>query len=190
MRAAELVSMLTAHGVRIGHIPGGTPSLTAHDIAGAMGMCLSPFESSLVLARYALDAQQYGEARVYWFVAVMARKAKEGWSSDKPGCFKGLADITLEEWVQDNNCKACNGVGSTMVGQLKTECESCGGTGKRYMSERALSKAIGIGRTAYAAHWKSRVDWCRKELVRLEMTALYRLNRALIRDVDTASHSR
>lgn len=179
MSAAELLAQLTPHGVRIGHIPGGIPSLTPQDIAAAVALSCTPFEASLLLSRYAHDGQQFREARAYWFEVVMAEKQLRGWTSEEPGQFKALSDATLDEWIGDHRCKACKGTKEAVIDAQKVVCDACGGSGIRYPSDRAMGRSIGVGRTAYANHWKHRVDWCRREILRIEARAVYALGRAL-----------
>lgn len=177
--ARELLAMMTVHGIEIGRPFGGIPRLTPLDIAGAMGMGLDPAGASLLLAKYCHDGQQYAELRVYWFERVMERKQAQAWKSDRPGLFKGLADVTLEEHVGHNLCRWCRGTGSVMARQKPVDCAPCGATGRKYYRPHKLAGGIGIKPQSYSAAWADRVAWCRVELNRWEIEAADRLGRAL-----------
>jgi hypothetical protein len=181
MDPREHIAMLTAHGVRIGHIPGGVVSLTAQDIAAAIGAALNREEASFLLARYADDMQQLIEAQRAWRVRVHREAKERGWRSEKVERFCYLADATLEEWLSDSNCRLCKGVGTQpdKFGVI-TDCPVCEGTRKQYPSERAMARALGnISVQAYRETWGSRVAWCRRWLYMMEADATSRIGKKL-----------
>lgn len=177
--ARELMAMMTCHGIEIGRPFGGIPKLTALDVAGAMGMGLGADDAALLMAKYCHDGQQYAEARVHWFMRVMDQKAHKGWTSDQPGRFKGLADVTLDEFVGHNLCRTCRGTGQVMRQQKPVPCITCDGVGRRALTASRLARGIGISRQSYSAVWADRVEWCRRALTRWELDAAERLARAL-----------
>jgi hypothetical protein len=177
----EMLAMLTPHGVRIGHIPGGVPTLTPQDIAAAIGLELTEEEGAYMLSRYSKDMQQYRDARVFWFERVMAEAKRNGWKSADPLRFKGLSDATLAEWMDDGNCKGCDGVGTQMTETGRVEnCPVCDGTRRRWPSERQTARAIGgISVQAYRETWIPRVGWCRRWLASMDIDCAIRLGRRL-----------
>lgn len=175
----ELLAMVTAHGVDVGKPFGGAPALTGLDVAGAMGMGLDRLAAELLLVKYALDETLLGSLRVSWFMVVMERKRAECWKSDSPGRFKNLADVTLAEFLSANLCPRCGGRGEIMPLKKPQTCPLCDGARKRYPSDRAMARGVGISHEGYRRYWVDRVQWCRDELERRERVGVARLKCAL-----------
>lgn len=175
----ELLAMLTPHGVDIGRVHGGTPKLTALDIAAAMGMSrISRKQGLLLMVKYCDEQALRSELWQHWFRDVMDKAHREGWQT-QPGQIDMLSNITLDECIGSNNCSACRGTCFVMVGNKKVYCDMCQGTGKRYMSERRLSAGLGISRRQYRQHWQSRMNWASSTLNAWEASAAERISRGL-----------
>lgn len=169
---AELLAMMTAHGIQIGHVPGSVSRMTALDVAGAMGIShVPPHCQMLVLAKLCLDESARHQAWSYWFRDRVGhyRAAGAKWC---PGQLRALVDHTLAEYLDANACRSCDGVGSRLVDHQFVECEPCGGSGRRYASERAMARAFGVDRRLYARLWAPRIAESRRELHRWEYEAL------------------
>lgn len=179
--SAEIMSMLTIHGITIGHIPGGTPDLVALDVAGAMGMSLTPLQADMLLAKYAHDAGSYRSARVRWFVRICDEARAKRWARGKHGTLKAMADYTLAEWIDFQRCRVCRGVGAQVTAESKVgACLRCDGTGNEPISDRAAARGLGLSAEAYrTGFWRDRVAWCRRELTRIEIDARRELGLAL-----------
>lgn len=179
MDVAELMAMMTPHGPKPGHVPGGIPSLTALDVAGAMGMGhLKPEWAALVLVKYCGDSSPVHGLWSIWFRRLMRHKACQGWETI-PGQVERLSISTLDEAIGSHACRRCGGTGAGIIdGSLKA-CPACDGLGRQYPGERQMAGALLVSRHAYRTQWAGRVDWCRRELQGWERQALGAISRAL-----------
>ena len=159
--------MLTAHGVTPGKVYGGTPTLTAQDVAGMMAKC-SDCESALLRAKYALEHPK--KAWAYWWKHILV----QGWVLPKGGVTR-LADATLSEHLGGLTCKTCNGIGSLQAGSNVLTCDDCNGMGRRHWSNREMAKQLGLKQKDLREPWNSKVEWCRDELRRWEMSAVSKM---------------
>lgn len=172
MSTAELLSMLTVHGVQIGKPFGGTPAITAQDVAGAMGMGHLPDEQgALLLAKYCLDKRSKHKLWAHWLLAVMHHARAEEWQTAR-GQLLTLTNLSLEEALEDHVCRVCDGVGELLIDDKKVVCERCDGTGRRFKADYRLAQEMGCGRTVFRSIWKPRMLWCRRELQVWEASGL------------------
>ena len=177
MDPRELLALATARGIRIEHVPGGRAGLTGLDISAALARC-SKLGAAMLAAKYQHDTVAENTANSLWCVAVMQHAFEEGWR----GQFsrqKLLAEVSMAEWMDDNRCKTCKGAGSTEIDRLVVSCETCDGTGRRYASDRQMSARMQMWRKVYLATWRSRMNWCRAELERIESDAVLDMRTAL-----------
>jgi hypothetical protein len=176
---AELLAMLTSHGVVIGHIPGGIPNLTAADIAGAMGMAHDDISAQMLLAKYAMDGAAMRSFRDSWAGVVARISRRDGWG--RPDRASALAVYTLAEWLDSQRCRSCKGVAQQMTPEGRVEpCPACDGIGLRISGDRPVAKALGMSNEGYRkSPWRERALWCRAELLRRELTAVVEVSRHL-----------
>ena len=166
-RKEELLAMLTPHGVTADKVYGGTPSLTAQDVAAMMAKC-SDCESALLRAKYCGESES--KAWAYWFQHLM----KQGWHDEPPGITEKIATMTLDEFVNPNKCTKCKGTESATINQKIVVCPHCGGSGFEPYSERKAARRLGLGNKV-SSPWAERVGWCLKELRRVEYRALQKI---------------
>lgn len=178
---AELLAMLAEHGINLQHIPGGVPSLVALDVAGALGMTHDPEGAAMLLAKYTLDARASRAFRERWRMIVDRHGYLERWPEDERQIL--LADYSYAEWLDAQRCRSCRGVGEQMTQQGQVQaCPACEGTGLRRIGLRAPARALGMSAEGYRrSPWPARMDWCRAELQRRELTALGALARTIRR---------
>lgn len=177
---AELLAMMTAHGIQItGVIPGGLSRLTALDVAGAMGIAHVPSHCQmLVLAKLCLDDNAKHQAWSFWFQDRMELYHRLD-VERRPGQVENLCRYTLTEYLSPNACERCGGVGSLLLGELKRDCTRCRGTGKCYPGDRAMARMFDVDRRMYERVWAPRIADGRRELHRWEYEALVGLARGL-----------
>ncbi len=174
---AELLALLTEHGVDVDRIPGGWSEFSALDIAGALGMTHADLGSDLVLAKYTMSATAYRSAKAGWRLRVGNQCLREHWDRGKPGTLVAMADYTLAEWIDPMRCRTCNGA-DVVIGGLKRTCPACEGTGLREASDRAIARALDLSATGYRnGPWPSRVVWARAEISHIERMTLALLAR-------------
>jgi hypothetical protein len=176
---AELIAMLTEHGVVIGHIPGGKPVLLGTDVAAALGMMHDKPAAAMLLAKYALDRQALTEFARYWQMAVDAHGYSERWEADSRQTM--LADYALSEWIDSQRCRTCRGVGHQVAESGKVRpCASCEGLGLRKVGLRQPARALGMSAETYRkSAWMPRVEWARRELQYRELNAITALKRLI-----------
>lgn len=130
MRAAELVSMLTAHGVRIGHIPGGTPSLTAHDIANALARAeLSDFEDDIIRVVYCLEHDRFESLCNWMFLKEAPKHSGLRRIFPRQEIVRDLITFTVFETIYLGLCPRCRGTG---IHRNQRQCALCDGSGKYF----------------------------------------------------------
>jgi hypothetical protein len=170
--AGELLAMLTLHGIRIGHVPGGIPQLTPLDVAGALGMMHDRRGAAMLLAKYTMDSEAMRSCMAHWRMMVARQGYLMGWGHDDRQ--KLVADYTYAEWLDAQRCRSCKGVGEQMTQHGKVlKCDACDGTGLRKIGLRAPARALGMSAEGYRkSAWPMRVEWARKELVGIERRAL------------------
>ena len=106
----ELLALLTAHGIDPGKPLGGTPEITAVDVAAMMVDC-APDEEAFLRAKYCGDLRALHETWAYWFVEVMS----QGWTTQRRGTIEALSRATLDEHMHGLLCRDCGGVGQVML---------------------------------------------------------------------------
>lgn len=165
-RNAELLSLLTAHGVDPGKPFGGLPSITQMDVAGMMAKC-SACEVALLRAKYCGESSH--DAWAHWFIFLM----KQGWTDAERGQINSFAHFTLGVCLR-GSCSKCRGVGAVAIEPKVLVCQRCDGSGNEPVSDRKLARQLGIG-NKLDTEWRGRLKWALDQLQSVEMTALYKL---------------
>ena len=179
MGALDLLSMLSLHGVRIGHVPGGVPDIVPLDIAAAIGMAhLDEHQAWLLWAKYLGDANSANQFSDYWLENRLDHAKAAGWRWENGDIYR-LAKYSLAEHMGHNRCPECEGVGSILAGQKKIVCHLCAGVGILYYSERQMAHYFKISRHAYRQTWLARVMDSRKQLQAWEQQAADAIDRAI-----------
>lgn len=177
-REAELLALLTPHGIEIGRPFGGISNLSALDVAAALAMGgAEGHESALLLTKYCHDAQQSHVLWGYWGPTVI-NHARRNWKWEK-GQMQKLARITLQDAVEAHTCRTCGGTGVGIANSKMIDCKSCGGGGRMYFGDREMARQLGVGRHVYRSTWLERVEWCRRVLGAWEAGGLSALARGL-----------
>lgn len=178
MSTAEKLALMTAHGVSIGHIPGGAPYLTAEDVAGALGMAhLKRGPYLLMLAKYCGDDTVLYELYNYaWFQAVDVANAK-GWKPVKGKEYiRRMSVLAVDQVLKSQRCKSCKGV--RWVGN--TSCRRCDGSGmEAAMGGVKMSKELDMPVSTWYATWAPRYATIANEIMFWEVDALNRIQSRL-----------
>jgi hypothetical protein len=187
---AEILALLTARTLDLGHVPGGRPELTGLDIAAALGMDHDPISADLLLAKYAANPKAYASGRIWWRMAVGDESIRARWDRKPAGTTFALADFSLDEWISSGRCTSCHGAAHAVIDHKPVECPACLGTGLERRSGRAAARGIGLPESTYrGSHWPLRLDWCRRRLWQIEADALSRLARRLTSAQQEAHYS-
>lgn len=167
----EELARLTIHGPQLDRIGYATnpDRLTTADVGHALGMGLTRQQARLLLAKYCDDVAEQRMFAAEFFDWVLTRAEFERWHRPKIGMIHGLAYAAAGEFLGANRCPKCDG--AHIRGTVT--CPHCVDTpGYRYPTEQEYAKAIGCTISAYRAVWSARVALCRRELARLEYSAL------------------
>lgn len=78
---------------------------------------------------------------------------RDKWQPRDVDTLKNLAACALSESLGHNHCRQCNGTAEALSRGLVTPCKSCGGTGKKKMSNRDYSAIVGINKNGVS--WKN-----------------------------------
>lgn len=125
----ERISVAAPHGIDPGKVPGGTPELTAEDIAGAMSR-LTRFESDLLLYKYAGLGDP---ASLYAGYMLYLSEKRPDWFGD--GRLDDAIRSAIVECVGSNRCPKCKGTEierDERGNPLPALCSRCNGTGYWY----------------------------------------------------------
>lgn len=164
---AEQVARLTAHGVQIDHIPGGSAAVTTQDIAAALAKA-TKFQQSLILARYADDEAERSKAWARWFLICMDERQRQGWHTH-PGQVEDFSAITLAEFLFPRValCHRCNGTKEVKAGPKIYTCGECSGTGwAKYPSGLNMEAVATFYGGPSGNPWPRRIEWARGFLQR------------------------
>jgi len=174
----ELLAMMTPHGVKVdGTLGGGKPTLTALDVAGAMGLGrLTRRQALLLLVKYCDERHLKHELWVIWFKHVWAKG--QSWDVE-PSQIRLVTDISLDECIGTNVCSACRGTMFVMLNQKRLDCALCNGTGRRYASERRMAAGFRCSRRQYRQVWEPRMRWAHQTLQSWESQAVDRIAKNL-----------
>lgn len=158
---AELLSMLTAHGVVIGRVPGRTlNALSPLDVAGAMGMArLTKYEQSLLRLKLCLEFDLFPDVANWVFI----KSGHQHWALTRmcPGreVVRDLCTFTTYETVFLGHCPRCGGAG---VHKNQQMCALCGGVGKHYHDDEWVAEHV-LSLTEEQFQ-KSGLRWRRRDL--------------------------
>ncbi|MCX4025125.1 hypothetical protein H0A36_30130 [Endozoicomonas sp. SM1973] len=180
------VMALLAHGsINYEGVPGGTPQLTAEDVAGALGMGNLPREAYLLgLLKYAGDKTVLHELDRLVQEYVIRVGVREGWREPWPKekkkslfFFLQFSRQMINEVLNENICKTCNGTG---IYQHKSVTRKCNcNNGKKELNKSGLAKNCCIAYKNWHNTWHSRYLECLKQLHKWDQEINYQLLRYL-----------
>lgn len=166
----EILARLNAKPNRYDALPGGRAGITQQDVA-AMLRHLRPHEEWLLRAKYAGDTSNLSDLQGWWLAALTEKAADDQWSG-KSGQIDALSRETLAEHLGSRACVRCSGRGQVENGRKVVACGACDGSGQASITRSDRSMARRLGYKRLDAAWKSKVDWCRRELWRVEASAI------------------
>ena len=172
---AELLAMLSIHGINLQHVPGGVPSLVALDVAGGLGMMHDHAAAAMLHGKYSGDMYSLASFFDHWQKVVDRQAYVEKWGNDERA--RLLANYSFGEWYDDQKCKTCKGRSThPNADGVVGPCPVCDGTGNRRIGHRAPARALGMSAESYRkSAWPRRMEWARGELQRRELAASAKL---------------
>lgn len=179
MSTAELLAMMTPHGVEIGHAHGGIAKLTGIDVAGAMGMAdISQGEQQLMLAMYCGDLEALRQLEYSIYLKAVDIAIAKGWKVVRGKEYlRGVCQLAICEIVGHNRCRKCNG---TKFNKDHKSCRRCEGSGmEKPVSGNQKADYIDMPRTTWHPVWDGRYVVVLGELQRWHDRACIRISRAL-----------
>lgn len=157
MSRAELMAKMTPHGIVIsGQGFGGTPAISAIDVAGALGMGrLSRPAYLFGLLKYTGDTAAASSVYRITTEQVEALATGEGWNVSSHELAQ-LVGMAIRENMHAAVCPACNGSGVVAA----KECGECHGIGRLATSNRERARLFGVPETTWRRQWRERADRC------------------------------
>lgn len=162
----ELLAKLTAKGVVIGRLPGGTVRIGWDDVAAACAG-VSRLGYMALRAKYCNDV----------VMAVATASAVRDQLLSCPDLAERLtrqeafrvAGLVLAQYVSGQRCGRCQGRGTIYPkGRAAHVCQRCGGLGIRPATESERARSCGLDDTLWRRHVRQRADVALDELLRLE----------------------
>lgn len=185
MANVNLMALLSPSSINYNSTPGGTPQLTAEDVAGALGMGNLPREAYLLgLLKYADDKTVLHEldklVQEYVIKVGVRNKWREPWPSDKKKSlffFLQFGRQMINEVLKENTCKTCNGTGVYQHKALTRKC-NCN-DGKKEIAKSKLASNCGITYQNWHKTWHPRYLECLTQLHKWDQEINYQLLRYL-----------
>jgi len=166
MDARELLASLTARGnFNPSAGRGGVPVLTSMDVAACLAGT-SKVGCGLLLVAYCFDTTAWHSLRWAWWQECVHQR----WNVERPGMIMPFVMATLVDHITPGICGTCGGVGEVMLGPTRVQCDRCKGTGRVYMSQRDVARAM-VGGVNLPRVWVERLAWARNELTSIETEA-------------------
>ncbi|WP_163834663.1 hypothetical protein [Spartinivicinus ruber] len=164
------MTLLTPKSVKYEGVPGGMPTLTPEDVAAALGMGDLPREAYLLgLLKYTDDKTVLHELDNLVQEFVIKKGIEEGWREPWPNekkrslmFFKQFARSMINEVVDDNLCKRCNGSGIDCRTSHHRKC-NCN-NGRRAPLKKELAKYCGINEKCWRERWHTRYTESLKQI--------------------------
>ncbi len=152
---------------------GGTPELTASDIAGACAGA-DDFGLDILLVKVAGNQNIKLFDRLYSLVINMALREK--WKvRGKQMRFYDLTSLVMLEYMQEPRCPLCHG---TKYYKAKP-CEPCKATGYIRLNDTLRARAIGVNRSVWSRIWKQRYGAVVQAVNMHESRAIYSIKQKL-----------
>lgn len=164
------MAMMTAKGLNYEKagkgIVGGIPTLTAQDVAGALGMADISREAYLYgLLKYTEDKKVIHELDKLTQHAVILFALKQGWREPFPDdkkrslfFFLQMGRLLINELVGENLCGTCDGSGTYKHKKFMRKC-TCD-DGRRPMKKSEQAKFCGVHYDTWRNKWFDRYQKC------------------------------
>lgn len=164
---------------------GGIPTLTAQDVAGALGMADISREAYLYgLLKYTEDKTVIHELDKLTQQAVILFALKQGWKEPFPGdkkrslfFFLQLGRLVINELVGENLCGTCDGTGVYRHKKLTRKC-SCD-NGRRPMRKAEQAKFCSVHYNTWNTKWLERYNACVNEFQKWDVEIINALSKKL-----------
>ncbi len=181
----ELFSMMSAKSVNYGGSGGGgIPTLTAQDIAAALGMGrLSRLSANMALYKACDDVHVLPVLQLEINALVARLYYDFKWKSpfedqvDTALFFQSMGKLALNEVVGIRH-SVCNGTGI----KGKDVCSGCAGTGYKALSGRKMAANLGLDESVFRRTWLKRFDEIVRHLYAAYWEAVYHVGDQ-VRDV-------
>ena len=142
-KAVYLIAKMTAKGIDLKAVGGGTVQLDGMHIAAACSG-LDRLAYLLIRAKYCDDVETALEAVALVSKQIEALAALQ--SAESKEWPQRIAAIAISEWISGTRCKRCKGRGELYPtdGPVK-KCPDCLGAGQKTPTDQTRSRSAGIG---------------------------------------------
>lgn len=182
-------ALLTARALQFSQAPGGTPFLTAAEAAQLLhGLPASAFLAGMAKECQDLTCISQLEGRLFDWAVMTGFRAS--WPEKHRYAYaRRFAGLAVYELLipRPYVCRACKGLGYTTSEQGNgIQCDECGSTGGRAMSEKLRSDLVGITWSIWRTEWSVRYHAVFAELTCWHQQALSHVARA-VKSIESAA---
>lgn len=177
---SKIWAIMTARALQMSQAPGGTPFLTPAQAAQLLqGLSPEAFLAGMVKECHDLASIVQLELKLWdwachraagWVTGprggVYYSKSEEWPRQNREAYARRLAGLAVYELLipNPNRCSACAGRGYTIVASNGVDCERCGSTGGKRLSERSRSELVCITWSRWTSGWQKRYQDVYSEL--------------------------
>lgn len=168
MNAKRLLAKMTARGMSIGVVGGGSIEISRAEVAAALSFAgVSVTADRLVRLAYCGDNSQ-----VPLLKAALVHEVRSMVSCDRPMRYR-MVTLALCEVMGKRLCRTCNGVGTVAARQ----CTVCDGAGLKAWSQRARAAALDLPQTTFRREFEQQANIVYQCVSNMEQQALSALSR-------------
>lgn len=168
MNAKRLLAKMTARGMSIGVVGGGSVEINRADVAAALSFAgVSVTADRLVRLAYCGDNSQ-----VPLLKAALVHEVRGMVTCDRPMRYQ-LVTLALCEIMGKRLCRTCNGVGTVAAKQ----CTVCDGAGLKAWSQRARADVVSVSLSAFQRSIEGEANAVYQYVSNMEQQALAALSK-------------
>jgi hypothetical protein len=137
---AELLCLLNANGIDIGHVPGGAHHWLDREAVLMALKGSSPAQFSLALYQSGVNQELHNLWAGLFQAATETQEYQKRFLKQHKGKLQLLVHLAIYEFTQSPVCKPC---GNTGINKQYRLCKCCGGSGKNKLSLRDKARIMG-----------------------------------------------
>lgn len=157
MSKAELLSKLALKVPNMEPTIHGTArdGITQEDVAHALSM-LKNGPYYLIRLKYALDETVLTYLKQELVMTCYEKNIMKDWLDKKPIKAQKIITIAVGDITASSECNSCKGVKYHILNDEITECQSCGGTGKKQIGRSEKAKQAGVHPKTWDECWNGK----------------------------------
>lgn len=182
MDPRRALSRMTAKSASLERSTGGTPEVTASDVAAACAG-LRTNEWLLVCAKWVEPDGVMDRLFYELYLDVIEMATREQWRVPRGReHLRRMAALAILEVLQPATCRRCAGTGYMLPEHLRHQkCPKCRGSGHIHMSGRQRARIVGMDHKGWQRHWAGRYERIYRRVAGMETSALAHIGKRLNR---------